>query len=410
MSRPSPDSKTDSSPACAPDLLQTPHHVLDRGRAEFADPFLEAQFLRHTQAQRNAQLRTSLQFGAVFYVAFGATDFATLGDTPTAWLLLVLRVAVALAALAGCRALRRWPQSAGVSYGTASSFLTLALAVFMLVCWYQPQALPWNVMSQALIIMAVYGNFPNRFLYAVAIGTISSAVFGAMLLAQGHLAFDGILTLALLLVMGNALGLVAARRLHLAERQQFYAGKLLQHMADRDPLTGCYNRRLLQTGLLDAELVRARRYGAPVAVILCDIDHFKRINDSHGHAVGDLVLIAFASLLQRVTRTAVDSVIRYGGEEFLVVLPETSLAGAHTLAERIRVSFADEGVLSSSGERLYFTASFGVAAWAGQADAPTVTPEQLIGAADVQLYDAKRAGRNAVRSGVLQQGAPAPQG
>lgn len=390
-----------SSPDFSPDSLLTPRLALDRRRAEFADPFLEAEFLRHTQVQRNAQLRTSLLLGAMFYVVFGATDFATLGNTATAWLLLLLRVGVALTALAACQALRCWPLSAGVSYGAASAFLTLALAGFFPVCWTQPQALPWNVMSQALIVMAVYGNFPNRYVYSVAIATAFSAAFGAMLLVQGHLAADDILTLAMLLILGNALGLVAARRLHLAERQQFYGGKLLQHMADRDPLTGCYNRRLLQTGLLGAELVRARRYGAPLAVILCDIDHFKRVNDSHGHASGDLVLIAFASLLQRVTRTAVDSVIRYGGEEFLVILPETSLDGARTLAERIRLTFADEGVVSSAGERLFLTASFGVAAWTGHGEAAPVTPEQLISAADVQLYDAKRSGRNAVHSVAL---------
>jgi diguanylate cyclase (GGDEF)-like protein len=368
-----------------------PHLTIDRRRAEFSDRDSEARFIRHFLPERNRQLKASLLFAAAFYVAFAVTDFATLGDTAVAWMLAVLRVGVALVGLGGYAAIVRRPASVPVSIGAACTLLTVALAVFMVVCWFQPQVLAWNAMSQALILMAVYVNFPNRLVYAVAIGVGSSIVFAAMLAVQGNLRADDLLTLVLLLVMGNALGWIAARRFHVAQRQQFRASLLLQQLADRDPLTGCFNRRYLQKGLLTAELERARRYGTPLSVILCDIDHFKRINDTHGHAAGDQVLADFAGLLLGLTRDAVDSVVRYGGEEFLLVLPQTDLAGAHALAERIRAAFA-----GAPGAPIAATASFGIAAVPAQAPAPPASAEALIGAADAQLYAAKRGGRNTV--------------
>ena len=370
----------------------TPSLTIDRRRAEFADRASEARFTRHFLPERNRQLKASLLFAAAFYVAFGATDFATLGATPVAWMLAVLRVGVALVGLGGYAAIVRRPRSVRVSIGAACTLLVVALAVFMVVCWCQPEVLAWNAMSQALILMAVYVNFPNRFIYAVAIGVGSSIVFAAMLAVQGNLRADDLLTLVLLLVMGNALGYIAARRFHVAQREQFRASLLLQQLADRDPLTGCYNRRFLQKGLLNAELERARRYGTPLSVILCDIDHFKRINDTYGHAAGDQVLADFAGLLLGLTRDTVDSVIRYGGEEFLLVVPQTDLAGAHALAERIRAAFA-----GAPGASIAATASFGIASVPAQAAAPPASSEALIGAADAQLYEAKRGGRDMVR-------------
>jgi diguanylate cyclase (GGDEF)-like protein len=368
-----------------------PSLTIDRRRAEFADRASELRFIRHFLPERNRQLKVSLLFAAAFYVAFASTDFATLGDTAIAWMLAGLRVGVALVGVGGYVAIARRPRSVRVSIGAASILLVVALAVFMVVCWFQPQVLAWNAMSQALILMAVYVNFPNRYIYAAAIGIGSSMVFAAMLAVQGNLKADDLLTLVLLLVMGNALGCIAARRFNVAQREQFRASLQLQRLADRDPLTGCYNRRFLQKGLLNAELERTRRYGTPLSVVLCDIDHFKRINDTYGHAAGDRVLADFAGLLLSLTRDTVDSVIRYGGEEFLLVLPQTDLAGAQALAERIRATFAD-----APDATVKATASFGIASVPTHAAALPASSEALIGAADAQLYAAKRGGRNMV--------------
>lgn len=388
------------------------HHLpvrrltIDRRRAEFADRECEDRFIRHFLPERRAQLRASLLFSAFFYVIFGLTDIATLGPTPTAWAMVGLRVVVALAALCACAAIARHPDSVAVTIQATCSVLVIGLTVFPVLCWYQPAAMPWNLMSLALILMAVYVIFPNRFIYSVAIGVGASLAFAAMLLVQGSLKLDDLVALVLMLILGNALGTIAGRRFHLAQREQFRSAMLLQEAADRDPLTGCHNRRILERGLLDAELARARRYGTALSVVLCDIDHFKRVNDSHGHAAGDLVLGEFAGLLRSMAREGVDSVIRYGGEEFLLVLPQTELAGAHALAERIRHAFADAATPVGNGSCVSATASFGIACVPALHACPPDTFDALIEAADEQLYAVKHGGRNGVR-GTIVHAAPA---
>lgn len=341
-------------------------------------------------------------FAACFYFGFGVTDLAELGTTSIAWELVALRLVVALVALGGYAAVARRPESVSVGNAAASTMLVVALGVFMVLCWYQPGALAWNTMSQALIVMAAYVYIPNRFINSVAIGIGSSVVFGLMLTLQGQLLAADLLTLALLLIMANALGYLTASRIHIAQRRQFRSALLLQQAADRDPLTACYNRGVLQKGMLDAELTRLRRYGSALSVIMCDIDHFKRINDTYGHAVGDQVLVEFASILLSATREGVDRVVRYGGEEFLVILPQTDAAGAHAMAERMRLLLAERTSRTTSGEAVSVTASFGIASVLVQEVGQDVTSESLIAAADAQLYAVKHNGRNGVHGTIVE--------
>ena len=148
-------------------------------------------------------------------------------------------------------------------------------------------------------------------------------------------------------------------------------------------------------------------------MILCDIDHFKRVNDEFGHAGGDQVLGDFAGLLQSLSRESVDSVIRYGGEEFLLVLPQTGLAGAEALAERMRSAFAGRASVLEDGRQVRTTASFGIASVAARDTAFIGSFETLVGAADAQLYAVKRSGRNGVRgvevTGGAELKAPSPR-
>jgi hypothetical protein len=260
---------------------------IGRHRAEFTDRECEERFMRHVLPERNIQLRASLLFSAAFYVVFGLTDIATLGPPPTAWCMVALRRH------------RRHPDSVPLSVRASCCAQVVGLVVFSVLCWFQPSAMAWNLMSHALILMAVYVIIPNRFLYAVAIGAGSSIAFAAMLLVQGSLKLDDVVALVLMLTLGNALGHIAAHRFHIAPREQFRSAMLLQELADPDALTGCHNRRLLQRGLLDGELARSRRFATALSVILCDIDHFKRINDTHGHAACDRVLDEFAPCCAR---------------------------------------------------------------------------------------------------------------
>lgn len=166
----------------------------------------------------------------------------------------------------------------------------------------------------------------------------------------------------------------------------------LQRMATYDMLTGVYNRQSLEKAA-STEVERALRYGHPLSVLVIDIDHFKSVNDTQGHAGGDSVLRAFAQLLSAHTRQP-DTVARYGGEEFVVLLPELDLENALQLAERLRDKIAQTPMAGDDTSRLYITVSIGV----------STLPEHgedfgnLFKAADRALYQAKFAGRNRVKA------------
>jgi diguanylate cyclase (GGDEF)-like protein len=162
--------------------------------------------------------------------------------------------------------------------------------------------------------------------------------------------------------------------------------KSLKEDAIRDPLTSLYNRRFLQD-YLSRELLRAEREGIRVAVIMIDLDRFKRVNDTKGHGVGDFVLIEIAALLKRHIRGS-DIACRYGGEEFTLVLPNATAQSARSRAEEICSAVREE-----SARLMGVTASLGVAIFPTHAE----KPESLLRAADQALYQAKGRGRDQVR-------------
>lgn len=158
--------------------------------------------------------------------------------------------------------------------------------------------------------------------------------------------------------------------------------------AHRDPLTGLGNRAALDDALA-AEAERSRRNGDPASLLMIDIDHFKQINDRYGHLAGDRVLIAVARVLNEAKRGG-DRLFRFGGEEFAMLLPETSLQDSAVVAERLRAR-VEALVVDCDGHRIDATASFGAAGLRTTRD--TV---QLLRDADLALYRAKRMGRNCV--------------
>lgn len=167
----------------------------------------------------------------------------------------------------------------------------------------------------------------------------------------------------------------------------------LNRLAVLDPLTGVWNRRRFLE-LAAAELARARRYGRPLGVFLLDLDGFKAVNDAHGDAVGDAVLRAVVKRMRAALRIS-DHVARSGGEEFVVLLPETDSAGAAVVAERVRAALADSPIMVDN-HAVTVTASIGIADWLpGE---PGV--EQTMHRAERALQAAKQAGRNRVERAV----------
>jgi len=163
-----------------------------------------------------------------------------------------------------------------------------------------------------------------------------------------------------------------------------------------DALTGCFNRRHLDARLSE-ETLRCHRSGYPLAVLMADIDHFKNVNDSLGHAAGDSVLRGVADVFKDAMRRRLDWVARFGGEEFVIVLPDTDIGRAVAIAERLRQAI-ETTRLSHSGHEIRVTASFGVAECLETDDAAS-----LLARADTMLYRAKQAGRNRVVWGASEK-------
>jgi len=184
----------------------------------------------------------------------------------------------------------------------------------------------------------------------------------------------------------------AGRRILNLEHSLRVANQRNRILSITDALTGAYNRRYLMEQL-PRELERCRRYAYPLSVVMCDLDHFKQVNDAGGHAAGDEVLQQFATRAQKLIRSNSDWISRYGGEEFLVVLPETAHQGAVSVAEKIRAVIASTPFATRTGD-VVVTASFGVASTGPSGPDIALRVDALIRTADECLYRSKQAGRD----------------
>lgn len=218
------------------------------------------------------------------------------------------------------------------------------------------------------------------------------------LFAAGGAAFTMLLAMYVRLLRGRMQEKEAARRaadhaheqLEAKHRELEVLSRNLQSMAISDPLTGCYNRRHF-TEIAGKLVSAAERHRRKVSVLILDIDFFKHINDTYGHPVGDEVLKAVAQACQTLLRQP-DFLVRYGGEEFVAVLPDTEVAEAATVAERLRHAIAGLQVLPGAAQ-VSVTVSIGIAAYRPGEH----SLEKALARADAVLYEVKRAGRNACR-------------
>jgi two-component system cell cycle response regulator len=182
----------------------------------------------------------------------------------------------------------------------------------------------------------------------------------------------------------------AGKRILDLQAKLIAAREELRKQATHDPLTGLWNRTAI-FDVLRREMNRTKRTGSPFNIIMADVDHFKHINDTYGHPAGDMVLREIANRMYSSMRPC-DGIGRYGGEEFLLILPGSTLAQAAHVAERLRQCVADTPISTPEGE-IPVTASFGVAACRAAEEADM---SGLLRAADTALYQAKQSGRNCV--------------
>jgi diguanylate cyclase (GGDEF)-like protein len=229
----------------------------------------------------------------------------------------------------------------------------------------------WNVL-RALIVLFVLG-------YGASVLLLPSSA------GPGHLVMAGVL-------LSGAVFIFLICRLMLTTVSDARRIATLEAENVTDPLLGIFNRRHMERRIKD-EVSRTNRYDLPLSVCIMDIDHFKRINDSYGHPVGDEVLKQLCHLLRNKVRE-VDLFARYGGEEFVMILPNTGAQEARLLAERLRKAVEECSIVIESGGRLELncTVSLGLTTAAGR----KCESQQLLREADEALYRAKAAGRNRV--------------
>lgn len=314
--------------------------------------------------------------------AGASATLATALLPPGGWPLALACCLVILAML-----LRAWhaPAARPGRPASATALLALDLLVFLLCYALRETDASWHATAFCILLVAPYAGVTRHLLAGAGLAIVASLAWLGM---QDDFQASNAANLLLL----NLTGLCAGHGQQRQRRARILQHAILAEQAVRDHLTGCYNRRYLDEHLLGAELARSQRHGLCLTAILCDIDHFKRINDAHGHAAGDAVLRTFAALLGNATRHGIDSVVRHGGEEFLLILPETDLTGGVRLAERLRDGLA---------QHIGTTASFGVVTLACAPDSQAPCAATLVNAADRLLYQAKHAGRNCVRAAML---------
>lgn len=257
-----------------------------------------------------------------------------------------------------------------------SVVLAAGIFIFDLVT---PRGVNGDLLFVGLVLVALFLRQPAA---AIVLAGVGTALTLAGTLLSGNTALP-----QPVLMFNDALTITAIWATAIVTYLHLYSIAELRPLADQDELTELYNRRFFNAEAR-RQISAWRRFRHPLSLVMLDIDHFKEINDLHGHIAGDQVLIRLAEVLRQQTRD-IDTICRYGGEEFVILLPFTDLRGAIAKAEQIRRAIAVQQV-RWAGKTLRFRVSLGVAELANSA----WDIEALVTAADQALYQAKHEGRN----------------
>ncbi|MFB4202498.1 hypothetical protein KBTX_03268 [wastewater metagenome] len=384
-------------------------HGISRWTGEFVNRRQEWRYRRYVRDSAARQLRAALLVAAALFLSFGLSDYALIGIGPAFYILVSLRVIVVVSALALAWAVSRRPARVDNAL-PVNAVWVVALTVVILIVPLRPETLNTQIPAVMVVVITIYLFIPNRIPFMIAQSVYLGVGFLLAVMIWAPHQERLLATMTLLLVFVNTVGLFTALRLGRLRREQFALlrderltnlrlqrevaerqrlQERFERLAREDELTGlCSRRRFFE---LAAEVLRDRRRGdGDTAVCMIDVDHFKAINDRYGHAAGDAALVAFGSRCANVLREP-DIIARLGGEEFVVLLPQTDLDGARDVAERLREAIAGEPVASPAGP-LPLTATLGVSlVHPGESDI-----EPALNRADAALYEGKAAGRDRV--------------
>ncbi|QNI04767.1 GGDEF domain-containing protein [Halomonas sp. SH5A2] len=350
-----------------------------------------------------------LTVAALIFGMFAISDYYLLGITREFYLLLAMRIGVVSLCLLLAFVIGRWGGYSSKVWLHALPLWLLATGIILIVP-LRPESLPTQVTAVVVATMAFYLLIPNLLTVAALASFYLNIGFLAFAVLFAEIGPMAMLRIALLLIMANVVGFFALLRLESLQRKQFallheerdqnqqlheeiaHRKSLetqLRVVAERDALTGLNNRGHFMN-LAEEVLRRSQLERVPFGFFMIDVDHFKTINDTWGHRYGDWVLTKIAEVCVQSLRPT-DVIGRFGGEEFVVALPNTGPDDAHIVAERLKKQVADLP-LHEEMEKLCPSVTIGIAI----AQTEDVDLETLITRADQMLYSGKRNGRNRV--------------
>ncbi|TCJ15557.1 GGDEF domain-containing protein [Parasulfuritortus cantonensis] len=381
---------------------------IDRLTAEFLFPETEQAFRSSIRDAWIEETRRAIFLAALFFLMFAFTDHVIMIGDPDYFLVLASRIVVTAVALsAAYSAQRLWRHM--VDGFIPSVVVVFGLAAFVWKVTVVPVDYGVHGMGMMAMLLGVYVFIPNRFLNVVVIALVASFGFMLVTLIHFNLSLGQILTVLALLVVTNILGAMAARRTSLTMRKDYCAQAVLRaanerlereaeerrrleaelrHRADHDDTTGVANRAAFfdAAGRLFAETEEARQ---PLSLIMADVDYFKQLNGTYGHLRGDDVLRALVEVCAAVLPQPY-FLARFGGEEFVVLLPGTALEGAGRVAERVRAE-CQRMPVAIAEVAIHFSISAGVVQ-----RRPGERLNVLLRRADEAMFAAKYRGRNRV--------------
>jgi diguanylate cyclase (GGDEF)-like protein len=333
--------------------------------------------------------RFSALLSVVLYLGYFGLQIGVLGRELTAKLWLPV-IAVSVPANLIYYALLRHPWGRARSFSLSAGVTTLNAAMLSLTSVFWLDGSYGPLPAEAPVIQQIYNTLLMGLPFALAwpVAALSILLY-AWMHAQAEVPLADLSARVFLLSAAAIVGLLAAYSQERNQRMTWLRGARLQQLADHDGLTGLLTHRCFYERA-EGSFLLARAQVKTLAVILLDLDHFKRYNDRHGHLAGDECLRRLAEVLRQQLPVAAGFIGRLGGEEFAIALPNQTLAEAGRIAEHLRQRLASEEMMPG----VFVTSSFGVAACAPGVRCHKL--HQLVGEADRQLYRAKAAGRNRV--------------
>lgn len=387
---------------------KTEKYTISRWHAEFVDPAIERTYQKHVEADVAHFLVRTLKIWAFLILIFAWPDWLALGNSTGFYILLALRSAFSGLLLGLAFIVPRKPHWA--TWGWPVTLVALAgYPLFFIYPYILPTNGVFGLAVMMMMLLSVYVFVPNRLKLINLVAAIGIAMVLLNMVIANASVVETILVL-MVLAWPVMIGFAAAHRINMGNRKAFAAlhnaenanlalskeiahrrtlEAELQRQALTDPLTNLSNRRQYEL-LFRRELSCHKRQGKPMALGMIDLDHFKHINDEHGHEFGDQILKTVADAFKEPLRNN-DILGRFGGEEFILILPETTLQQAVAIAERMRQALRSAAIIKD-GQAIGITATFAMTAVYDKDE----NLSDIIRRADNALYKGKRDGRDRV--------------